>query len=194
METREGQGVEVRRTPDVVVTTTPDTGSTPAGRPPAARRGRLVLGVATLLALALAVALVLVAVLGGDDDPVKATAPSAAGPAAPAALGMTVELPDTVVAGQAADIVVRWSDGEGVFSGTSEDWGDGVGTSSLAQDQCTGVVTDRKSADSYPVTHTWAEPGSYQVALGVTTYLCTDGTAVQEDVSKTVTVQVQPAG
>jgi hypothetical protein len=107
---------------------------------------------------------------------------------------MTVELPDTVVAGQAADIVVRWSDGEGVFSGTSEDWGDGVGTSSLAQDQCTGVATDRKSADSYLVTHTWAEPGSYQVALGVTTYLCTDGTAVQEDVSKTVTVQVQPAG
>jgi hypothetical protein len=194
VETREGHGVEVRRSPDLVVTTTPDPGPPDADRPADGRRRRLVIGGAALLVLAAAIALVLGVVLGGDDDPVEAAAPSAAGPAAPAALGMTVELPDTVVAGQPADIVVRWSDGEGVFSGTSEDWGDGVGTSSLAQDQCTGVATDRKSADSYTVSHTWAEPGSYQVALGVTTYLCTDGSAVQEDVSKTVTVQVTPAG
>jgi hypothetical protein len=107
---------------------------------------------------------------------------------------MTVELPETVVAGQTAEIVVRWTDGEGVFSGTSEDWGDGVGTSSLAQDQCTGAATTTKSADSYTVKHAWSEPGTYQVVLGVTTYVCTDGSPVQEDVSKTVSVQVQPAG
>lgn len=194
METREGHGLEVRRGPDVVVTTAPGTSADPDGPPPAPPRRRLVIGLAALLALALVAVLVLVLALGGDDEPVKASPPPAAGPAEPADLGMTVELPETVVAGESAEIVVRWTDGEGVFSGTSEDWGDGVGTSSLAQDQCTGVATDRRSADSYQLTHAWSEPGSYQVVLGVTTYTCTDGSAVQEDVSKTVTVQVQPAG
>jgi hypothetical protein len=193
METREGQDLDVRREPEVVVSTSSDAGTDPDGPPPAPPRRRLVIGLAALLALALAVVLVLFLVVGGDDRPVKATAPVGDGAVVPAALGMTVELPDTVVAGQNAEIVVRWTDGEGVFSGTSEDWGDGVGTSSLAQDQCTGVATDRKSADRYTVKHAWSEPGSYQVVLGVTTYLCTDGSAVQEDVSKTVSVQVLPA-
>ena len=193
METREGHGLEVRPGPDLVVTTVPGSSAAPDGPPPTPPRRRLVVGLAALLALVLAGVLVLVLALGGDDEPVKASSP-AAGPAAPAALGMTVELPDTVVAGRTAEIVVRWVDGEGVFSGTSEDWGDGVGTSSLAQDQCTGAATDRRSADTYTLKHAWSEPGSYQVVLGVTTYVCTDGTAVQEDVSKTVTVQVRPAG
>ena len=194
METREGQDLEVRRTPDVVVTTTPPADVPGDGPRPAQPRRRLVVALAALLALVLAAVLVSVLVLGGGDEPVRATQPPAAGPVAPAALGMTVEVPDTVVAGQPAEVVIRWTDGEGVFSGTSEDWGDGVGTSSLAQDQCTGVATDRAAADTYRVAHTWSEPGSYQVALGVTTYVCTGGSAVQEDVSKTVTVQVQPAG
>jgi len=195
MDTRHGQDLEVRHDPDVVVTTTtPQTSTVPDGPPPAQPRRRLVVGLVAMLALALAAVLVLVLVLGGDDDPVQAKAPSDAGPAVPAELGMTVELPDSVVAGENAQIVVRWTDGEGVFSGTSEDWGDGVGTSSLAQDQCTGVATDRKSADSYTLEHAWSEPGTYQVVLGVTTYACTDGSAVQEDVSKTVSVQVLPKG
>ena len=56
------------------------------------------------------------------------------------------------------------------------------------------MATTTKSADSYTVKHAWSEPGTYQVVLGVTTYVCTDGSPVQEDVSKTVSVQVQPAG
>lgn len=194
MDTRHGHDLEVRHEPDVVTTTTPEVGTVPDGPPPAPPRRRLVVGLVAMLALALAAVLVLVLVLGGDDDPVQAKAPGGAGPAVPAGLGMTVELPDSVVAGKSAQIVVRWTDGEGVFSGTSEDWGDGVGTSSLAQDQCTGVATDRKSADSYTLKHAWSEPGTYQVVLGVTTYACTDGSAVQEDVSKTVSVQVLPKG
>jgi hypothetical protein len=191
METREGQDVEVRRGPDIVVTTTA-ADPAPDGPPPAPPRRRLLVALVAVLTLAALVSVALVLVLGGEDEPVETAAP-AAGPASPAELGMTVELPETVVAGQTAEIVVRWTDGEGVFSGTSEDWGDGVGTSSLAQDQCTGAATTTKSADSYTVKHAWSEPGSYQVVLGVTTYLCTDGSAVQEDVSKTVSVQVLPA-
>lgn len=192
METREGQDVEVRRGPDIVVTTTA-ADPAPDGAPPAPPRRRLLVALVAGLTLATLVSVALVLALGGDDEPVETTAP-AAGPASPAELGMTVELPETVVAGQTAEIVVRWTDGEGVFSGTSEDWGDGVGTSSLAQDQCTGAATTTKSADSYTVKHAWSEPGTYQVVLGVTTYVCTDGSPVQEDVSKTVSVQVQAAG
>jgi hypothetical protein len=192
METREGQDVEVRRGPDIVVTTTA-ADPAPDGPPPAPPRRRLLVALVAVLTLAALVSVALVLVLGGEDEPVETAAP-AAGPASPAELGMTVELPETVVAGQTAEIVVRWTDGEGVFSGTSEDWGDGVGTSSLAQDQCTGAATTTKSADSYTVKHAWSEPGTYQVVLGVTTYVCTDSSPVQEDVSKTVSVQVQPAG
>ena len=192
METREGQDVEVRRGPDIVVTTTA-ADPAPDGPPPAPPRRRLLVALVAVLTLAALVSVALVLVLGGEDEPVETAAP-AAGPASPAELGMTVELPETVVAGQTAEIVVRWTDGEGVFSGTSEDWGDGVGTSSLAQDQCTGAATTTKSADSYTVKHAWSEPGTYQVVLGVTTYVCTDGSPVQEDVSKTVSLQVQPAG
>ena len=193
METREGQDVEVRRGPDIVVTTTTAADPAPDGPPPAPPRRRLLVALVAVLTLATLVSVALVLVLGGDDKPVETTAPAAV-PDSPAELGMTVELPETVVAGQTAQIVVRWTDGEGVFSGTSEDWGDGVGTSSLAQDQCTGAATTTKSADSYTVKHAWSEPGTYQVVLGVTTYVCTDGSPVQEDVSKTVSVQVQAAG
>lgn len=189
METREGQGLEVRSGPELVVSPS-GTGPGADGPQPGAPRRRLLVALVTVLALALAGTLALVLVLGGDEEPVKAKAPSAGAPGAPAGLGMTVQLPDEVVAGAPADIVVRWTDGEGVFSGTTEDWGDDIGTSSLAQDQCTGAATAKKSSGDYTVTHTWAEPGTYDVLLGVTTYVCQDGSAVQEDVSKTVTVTV----
>ena len=115
----------------------------PDGPPPAPPRRRLVVGLVAMLALALAAVLVLVLVLGGDDDPVQAKAPAAPDLAVPAALGMTVELPDTVVAGQdRADRgpLDRW---RGRLQRASEDWGDGVGTSSLAQDSAPACATDR---------------------------------------------------
>jgi len=201
METREGRDLEVRHGPGVAVSTSGEAG--PGGEhaldgpPPVRPRRRLVVGLAALLALVLAVTVVLVLVLGGDDEPDVTTRTPAADPGGPAPLGLTVEVPDEVVAGQPARLVLRWADGEGVFSGSTEEWGDGVGTSSLAQDSCAAGATaaqGRPSAGRYAATHTWAEPGTYQVTIGVASYLCQDGTATQEDARTTVSVQVLPAG
>ena len=196
METREGRDVEVQHGPGVVVHTS-DEGPVD-GAPPARPRRRLVVGLAALLALVVAVIVVLVLVLGGDDEPeVTTRTPAAADAEGPAPLGLTVEVPDQVVAGQPAELVVRWADGEGVFSGSTEEWGDGVGTSSLAQDSCAPSATaaqDRASAGRYTASHTWAEPGTYRVTIGVASYLCENGTATQEDAQTTVSVEVLPAG
>jgi hypothetical protein len=206
METREGRDLEVQRDPEVVLSTSGDRGdpSDPGaehladGPAPAPPRRRLVIVLAALLALALAVTVVLVLVLGGDDEPeVTTRTPAAADPAGPAPLGLTVEVPDQVVAGQPARLVVRWTDGEGVFSGSTEEWGDGVGTSSLAQDSCSATATaaqGKPSAGRYTARHTWAEPGIYQVTVGVSSYLCEGGSATEEDASTTVAVEVLPAG
>ena len=98
-------------------------------------------------------------------------------------------------AGQPAELVVHYQDGKGTFSGSTEDWGDGVGTSSLAQGRCTaaGPPADPTNG-SYRATHTWAEPGSYTVSIGVSSYTCVDGAAVEEQASTTVTVVVSPLG
>ena len=199
METREGRDLEVQHGPGVAVSPSdvPSVQHDVDGPPPARPRRRLVVGHVALLALVLAVTVVLVLVLGGDDEPeVTTRTPSAADPAGPADLGLTVEVPDQVVAGEPARFVVRWADGEGVFSGSTEEWGDGVGTSSLAQDSCSATATaaqGRPSAGRYAASHTWAEPGTYQVTIGVASYLCQDGTATQEDARTTVTVEVLPA-
>ena len=205
MDTREGRDLEVQHGPGVVVSTSgepaidgPPPAHPAASTPPARPRRRLVVGLAALLALVLAVIVVLVLVLGGDDEPeVTTRTPAAADPGGPAPLGLTVEVPDEVVAGQPAELVVRWTDGEGVFSGSTEEWGDGVGTSSLAQDSCAASATatqDRPSAGRYTASHTWAEPGTYRVTIGVASYLCESGTATQEDAQTTVSVEVLPAG
>lgn len=202
METREGRDLEVQHGPGVTVSTSgapaaPGVEHAADGPPPLRPRRRLVVGLAALLALVLAVTVVLVLVLGGDDEPEVTTRTPAADPGGPAPLGLTVEVPDQVVAGQPARLVVRWADGEGVFSGSTEEWGDGVGTSSLAQDSCAASATaaqGRPSAGRYAASHTWAEPGTYQVTIGVASYLCEDGTATQEDARTTVSVEVLPAG
>lgn len=206
METREGRDLEVHKDPEVVHSAPGGSGGPGAehaqhladGPTPAPPRRRLVIGLVALLALVLAVTVVLVLVLGGDDEPeVTTRTPAAADPAGPAPLGLTVEVPDEVVAGQPARLVVRWTDGEGVFSGSTEEWGDGVGTSSLAQDSCSATATAaqaKPSAGRYTTRHTWAEPGTYQVTVGVSSYLCEGGTATEEDASTTVAVTVVPAG
>ena len=203
METREGRDVEVHHDPEVVVSASgpsdpPGAEQAPDGPAPAPPRRRIVVGLVALLALVTAVTVVLVLVLGGDDEPdVTTRTPAAADPSGPAPLGLTVEVPDEVVAGQPAALVVRWTDGEGVFSGSTEEWGDGVGTSSLAQDSCSATATaaqGRPSAGRYTARHTWAEPGTYQVVVGVASYLCADGTATEEDARTTVSVEVLPAG
>jgi hypothetical protein len=140
--------------------------------------------------------LVLTLLAGGDEDVTTEPDPAPAGaqPTSPAGLGVVVEAPDTVVAGETARFVVRWTDGSGLFSGGSEDWGDGVATSSRKQGGCEpGAPAPEPAAGSYAARHTWSEPGTYTVVIGVATYACQDGTAVEEDASETLTVEVLPA-
>ncbi len=94
-------------------------------------------------------------------------------------------------AGQAAELTVRYADGDGIFSGSTEDWGDGVGTSSLAQGRCAASGTPAVPASgSYLAEHTWSEPGSYTVTVGVSSYTCVDGAPVEEQATTTVRVEV----
>ena len=75
--------------------------------------------------------------------------------------------------GEPATITVTYTDGSGIFSGTSEEWGDGVGTSSLQEGRCSATAEPAGSlSDSYQATHRWTEPGTYSLVLGVNTYTC----------------------
>jgi len=131
--------------------------------------------------------------IGGDGD-VEATPADGGAPPAPTALGMSVDPLGTVVAGEPATLTVRWADNDGIFSGTSEEWGDGVGTSSLSESRCEDVAVPAGPAGgTYDLTHTWSEPGTYAAVLGVATYTCVDGSATEEQVTTPVTVEVLPA-
>jgi hypothetical protein len=69
-----------------------------------------------------------------------------------------------------------------------------VATSSRKQGGCEpGAPAPEPAAGSYAARHTWSEPGTYTVVIGVATYACQDGTAVEEDASETLTVEVLPA-
>ena len=205
--TRAPQLVEA---PEIVVSGAPDrpTGDRPvivwSGTVPAAASGRTRLRRAVQAGVALGLVLAVSGVgwlaLGGSgaDDVATDRVPAADGaaadkPAVVAPLTLQVDAPTAVQAGQPAELVVDYQDGKGTFSGSTEDWGDGVGTSSLAQGRCTaaGPPADPTSG-SYRATHTWAEPGSYAVTIGVSSYTCVDGAAVEEQASTTVTVVVGP--
>ena len=194
MTTRENAGVQLSG-PDIVVLSA--TSPPPAQPPPIApgrpsSRRTAVLIVAALVAVALST-VVAVAVLDGDDG--AATTPAAQQPAgvpgAPDPLVVRADGPATATAGEPVAFSVTYSDGSGVFSGTSEDWGDGVGTSSLREGQCSAAdpAPDALS-DTYGLTHTWTEPGTYTVTVGVHTYSCRGTTAVQDQATQTLTVQV----
>ncbi len=115
----------------------------------------------------------------------------AAGPAGPGPLTLEVDVPAVAQAGRAAQLTVRYEDGDGIFSGSTEDWGDGVGTSSLAQGRCAPSGTPAAPASgSYVAAHTWSEPGSYTVTVGVSSYTCVDGAPVEEQATTTVRVEV----
>lgn len=160
------------------------------GRPPGGTglRRAVLAGVAAGLLLAVG--------LGGwwatrGDDPVRTTpAPAAVEPAVPDPLTLVVTGPSAVVAGQPAMLRVSYADGAGTFSGSTEEWGDDVGTSSLTEGQCAAGATDGTVSGSYRATHTWSEPGSYTVKVGVSSYTCDTGTPVVEEASSTVTVVV----
>ena len=92
------------------------------------------LGVALL---ALVVVGAWLAVRGADNVVVQpvADAPVRAPAAVPSALAISVRAPATVTAGQPAHFVVSYSDGQGIFSGSIEDWGD-VGVGSMHRAAC----------------------------------------------------------
>ena len=194
MQTRDGrQSLRVQHAADIVVTTTPPPA--PEDPAPGAPRRTLAIALVAGLVLVLVLTLVLIWVTGGDDD-VTARAPSppaAQEPQQPPALSVSVRAPETVVAGQPAEFVVTWSDGSGVLAGSTEDWGDDVGASSVREGRCeASAPAEPAGAGEFAVSHTWAEPGTYAVVLGVTTTTCSGGATVREDASATVDVTVLP--
>lgn len=146
------------------------------------------------------IALLVVLVVGvgwwlmrGDDQIVVRPAAGSAAPApvhAPAGLVVTVAAPTTVVAGHAAQFVVSYTDGAGIFSGSVEDWGE-TGVGSMKQRACAASAPAAGSVrDSYLATHTWRHAGSYALSFAVTTYTCSNGLATQETQNAALTVVV----
>lgn len=192
MKTRDGR-LEVHHGPDVVVTR-----STPVPEPPPRPRRVLAVVVVSVLVVALTVTLGLVWATAGDEG-VSTRAPAQNGEPAPSrsdALAVEVSAPATVVAGEPATFTITWRDGDGIFSGTSEEWGDGVGVSSEQQSRCevSGPRADHPGQGSIDVPHVFAKPGRYTVVLGVVTYTCQGAAATTESATETLTVTVQAGG
>jgi hypothetical protein len=179
--------------PDVVVSSPLPPAPPMMLEPP--RDARLPLAiVAVLILLASAVGIAVAAVVSGSDDDSVAQPKSqqpADVPAPPAALSVTADGPASVAVGERATITVTYTDGSGIFSGTSEEWCDGVGSSSLQQGRCSAPAEPAGSlSDAYQVTHRWTEPGTYSLVLGVNTYTCRGTTAVQESATTMLIVKV----
>lgn len=195
MTARQGQGAGLEVSTAEIVASSPASREEVASGTAGRRRrwrwvaavGVAVLGVGALVSAGLTLG------RGGGDAVVAQPAkqPPAPGPVAPAALTMTVGLPATVVAGRLATIEVHYADGNGRFGGSTEDWGDGLGTSSLREGTCGAVpAAATPLSGSYRLTHTWARPGIYTVQLGVSSYACTGSGPVEEQASKKVAVTV----
>jgi hypothetical protein len=192
MDTRDHVEVQTSE-PDVVVSS-PLPPASPV-MPDPARGTRLPLAIiAVLVLLAAAVGTAVAAVVSGngDDSVAQPEAQQPADvPAPPAALSVTADGPASVAVGERATITVTYTDGSGVFSGTSEEWGDGVGTSSVQEGRCAAPAEPAGSlSDSYQVRHRWTEPGTYSLVLGVNTYTCQGTTAVQEKATTMLIVKV----
>ena len=158
-----------------------------SARSPLARR----LGVAGLLAV-LVVGAGWWLTRGDDQIAVRAAvaAPAAAPVGAPAGLAVSVAAPSTVVAGHAARFVVSYTDGDGIFSGSVEDWGE-MGIGSMKQRACGASAAPAVPVnDSYVATHTWHRVGSYPVSFAITTYTCRNGRATEETQRAALTVVV----
>lgn len=197
MRTDNRHGIEVRAG-DPAPPSAPDddlgsgTGAASPGaemkRPP---RGPLTAAAAVVVALAVVATGALALTRGNDDVVARSVPPAAVQPAVPQPLGLAVEVPDTLAAGERAQLTVRWTDGSGTFSGSTEDWGDGVATNSRKQGRCEpGTAASPAAAGTYELGHVWSEPGTYTVIVGVATYVCESGTAVEDEAVKTLTITV----
>ena len=196
MDTRDHVGVKSSE-PDIVVSS-----FLPAGReaerptvidpPRGARPPLAVIAILVLLVSAVGIAVAAVVAGSNDDSVAKPQRQQPADvPAPPAGLAVTADGPVSVTVGEQATVTVTYTDGSGIFSGTSEEWGDGVGTSSVREGRCSATAEVPGSlSDSYQVKHAWTEPGTYSLVLGVHTYTCRGTTAVQEQSTTTLTVKV----
>lgn len=174
-----------------------DAAPTLVHRPQATVASRLrqwLLPFAVLLVTAVAI---LVALLAGADKQVVAepgNQPRVAQPAparAADAVRLTVEAPATVVAGKPAAFTVNYEAPSGQFSGSTEEWGDGLGTSSVKHGRCDGAhQASSPLGGRYTVSHTWTKPGAYEVALGVNTYSCVGSEQRELQGKRTLTVNV----
>ena len=92
----------------------------------------------------------------------------------------------TAVVGEPLAITVQFADANGCLVGTVEDFGDG-GLGGLKIASCRESEKN-PPAGSKTMEHTWTSPGTYLVAVTVTTLSCVHG---QEDVTATATVTVR---
>jgi hypothetical protein len=193
MDTRDSVDVHTVE-PDIVVSTAfaphdQTMVEVPSPRP----RLPLILTTCVLLA-GVAVGAAVAGVLAGDDGSAVAQ-PEAQQPAdvaaPPAALTVSVAGPASATVGEPVDFTVTYADGDGIFAGTSAEWGDDVGTSSVREAQCTAAGGPAGAVgDTYRLAHTWTEPGTYTVVLGVHSYTCQGTTAVRETTTQTLSLQV----
>lgn len=118
----------------------------------------------------------------------RSAGPGAVQPDPGTGLHVTVTGPTSVRLGQAATYTVTWTDDDGTYVGSTQDWGD-TGDGGTKQGRCTSTVA-MPGSGSFTATHTWAKAGTYPVRLTVTTQACTTGAPVAEDASATTTVVV----
>jgi hypothetical protein len=191
-------GPRVDDAPVVVApsTSAPDLPVVLGATPEAPRRSRRRL----VVALGAVVVLLVVAVAGwlllrddGGTASTRTPAANAGGPAVPAPLRIQVDAPAQVVAGSPATFVVHYTDGAGTFAGSTEDWGDAIGASSVSLGQCTTATPASAASGTFNADHTWSTPGTYQVTLSAASYTCVGGSAVPEQVTKTLQVVVAAA-
>jgi hypothetical protein len=207
MTTRDDRdlGIEVKTadvqvSTDELVVTTALPGARPPSDPPSTApppegpsgRSRTVRIIAAVVVLGLAAAVIAIVMLGGDDAKTSTRLGGQPANRAPSgALAAQVVAPSRVVAGKPARFHVSYTDGKGILAGSFEDWGDGVGTSSVKQANCaTSPPTAKALTGTYVVRHVWRDAGTYTVKLGVTSYTCASGKAVMEQSAKTLTVTV----
>jgi hypothetical protein len=193
MDTRDTVGVHTVA-PGVVV-------STPIERPDQTMvtepspRPQLPLVLATVvLVAAVGLGALVAGVLAGDDGTAVAQPQAqqpADLPAPPDPLTVTVAGPASASVGEPVDFTVTYADGTGIFAGTAEEWGDDVGTSSVQEGECPAAgEAAGPVGDTYRLAHTWTEPGTYTVVLGVHSYTCQGTTAVRETATRTLSLEV----
>lgn len=115
-----------------------------------------------------------------DQQPFRSRLPTAPspgsgpplGPGSGTATGLTVEILPADTTPAADELVrfrIRWSDGDGRYAGSAEDWGDGTVASSVRLVSCQGSAGPHRG--DLITAHRFSA-GRYRVRLAVTTADC----------------------